>query len=46
MQKQSQQMLAQEQLDLRELEDKERDLLQLEVSDILSDFVDQLFCFY
>ena len=32
MQKQTQQMLAQEQLDLRELEDKERDLLQLEVS--------------
>lgn len=30
MQKQTQQMLAQEQLDLRELEDKERDLLQLE----------------
>lgn len=31
-QKQTQQMLAQEQLNLQELEDKERDLLQLEVS--------------
>lgn len=31
-QKQTQQMLAQEQLNLQELEDKERDLLQLEVT--------------